>query len=174
MAVDNFDQSLAAVLKDEGQNDDDPLDHGGRTSRGITQHEYDGFQTVHGNPLGDVWLATDAEIRWIYHDNYWEPWCNQLPRGIDYLFFDMRVNAGTHRAVILLQHILKVAEDGKIGPVTLGEIAKTDSLTLISRYSDAKRAFYRSLNQPHFLNGWLNRCNSVQSVAAAMVNKQGV
>lgn len=169
MSVDNFSASLAAVLKDEGGNDDDPQDHGGRTSRGITQREFDSWRLRQGLPTLDVWDASAAEIRSIYYDEYWEPWCDDFPIGIDYLFFDMRVNAGTHRAIILLQRALGVAQDGHIGPITLKAVSIAQPLTLIANYSEIKRAFYRSLGQARFLHGWLNRVDHVESIATAMV-----
>src|SRR5690348_13605429 len=89
---DNFPKSLAFVLKNEGGNDDDPADHGGRTSRGITQREYDAWRTEHSLPTQDVWVAPQSDIDAIYHDEYWEPLCDDFPSGIDYLYFDMAVN----------------------------------------------------------------------------------
>lgn len=172
MSANNFNASLAAVLKDEGGNDDDPQDHGGRTSRGITQREYDRWRTSAGLPTRDVWTADDSEIRTIYHDDYWLPWGDQFPVGLDYMFFDICVNAGTHRATILLQRTLGVTEDGHIGPITLGKLAGADPGTLVRMYDTVKRAFYNSLNQLRFIKGWLNRCDHVVSVASAMISQQ--
>ena len=166
---DNFDKSLAFVLKDEGGNDDDPADHGGRTSRGITQREYDAIRTEAGLSTQDVWVASDTEIATIYHDEYWEPLCDNFPTGIDYLYFDMAVNAGPHRATVLLQQAVGVPEDGRIGPITRAAIAKVDPKELIEDYTAAKRWFYQSLHQPRFLKGWLNRCVDVQANATSML-----
>src|ERR1043166_2665043 len=102
----NFAASLAAVLKSEGGNDDDPADHGGRTSRGITQREYDARRREKSLAPLHVWKDTDEEIPTIFHDEYWDPWCDTLPIGVDYLYFDMAVNAGPHRAAVLLQKAL--------------------------------------------------------------------
>lgn len=165
----NFPKSLTLVLKDEGGNDDDPADHGGRTSRGITQREYNAWRQMHGQPAGDVWKATDADVASIYREEYWNPLCDSFPKGIDYLYFDMAVNAGPRRAAILLQRALGVTDDGRIGPVTKLAVSKADPKNLIVKYSDAKRAFYVSLHQPKFTKGWLNRCNNVQQAATAMV-----
>ena len=41
-----------------------------------------------------------------------------MPLGVDYIYFDMAVNAGPARAAILLQRALGVTADGRIGPVT--------------------------------------------------------
>lgn len=169
MTASNFQASLAAVLKSEGGNDDDPSDHGGRTSRGITQREYDAWCVEKGHPKGDVWQAPQAYIDAIYHDEYWNPYCDGFPTGLDYLYFDMAVNAGPNRAAILLQRALGVNDDGRIGPITRAAIAKTDPKQLISAYSEVKAAFYRSLHQPKYTKGWLNRTAEVARAASYMV-----
>jgi lysozyme family protein len=169
MVAANFPKSLSFVLKDEGGNDDDPLDHGGRTSRGITQREYTAWRAEHGLADLDVWQAPQDDINQIYKGEYWLPECDSLASGLDYMLFDMKVNAGPHRAIVLLQRAVGVNDDGRIGPVTRQAIGAADPQTVIAAYTDAKRAFYRSLHQPRFLKGWLNRCNNVQSNAETMI-----
>ena len=61
-----FDSCLPWILKMEGGNDDDPHDHGGRTSRGVIQREYDAYRREKGEATRDVWTASDAEIADIY------------------------------------------------------------------------------------------------------------
>lgn len=165
----NFDRALVFVLQDEGGNDDDPADHGGRTSRGITQREYDAWRVEQGQSKRDVWLATPGELRTIYHDEYWMPYCDLLPNGIDYMFFDMAVNAGPHRAVILLQRALGVTDDGRVGPITRQAIAHAGPNALVEAYSEQKIRFYQSLHQPRFIRGWLNRVKHVADNTAAMI-----
>lgn len=169
MVATNFDKSLAFLLKDEGGNDDDSADHGGRTSRGIIQREFTAWLVGQGLPDKDVWTATDDEIKTIYHDEYWNPYCDGFPSGTDYLYFDMAINAGPHRAAILLQRALGVTDDGRIGPITRQAVANADPRALISTYTDKKRQFYLSLHQPRFTKGWLNRCNNVQANALTMI-----
>jgi lysozyme family protein len=165
----NFAASLAAVLKSEGGNDDDALDHGGRTSRGITQREYTAWLSEKGLLNRDVWAAPQADIETIYHDEYWNPWCDLLPVGADYMFFDMCVNAGPNRAIILGQHALGVTADGRVGPVTRQAIRSASSFDLITKYTAQKEAFYRALHQPRFLKGWLNRNKEVHDTAVKMI-----
>lgn len=168
----NFQASLTCVLKSEGGNDDDPDDHGGRTSRGITQREYTAWGKEQKDRRWrdtDVWKATTEDITTIYHGEYWNPNCDSFPTGIDYLFFDMAVNAGPYRATCLLQRALHVAEDGRIGPITRAAIQAASPKDLVSKFSDVKRTWYRSLNQPKFTRGWLNRTTEVQANANKMI-----
>lgn len=169
MAASNWKASLAAVLKVEGGNDDDPADHGGRTSRGITQREYDAWRRLQNMPTLDVWKAPQSDIESIYHDEYWNPNCDLLPIGADFLLFNMAVNAGPNRGAIILQRALGVTADGRIGPMTREAIAKADARKLIEDYSNQSRAFYLSLHQPKFTKGWLNRVAFVKTTALLMV-----
>lgn len=176
MTAENFKKSLAYVLIDEGGNDNDPDDHGGRTSRGITQREYTAWRLEHKLSNLDVWKAPEQDIEAIYHDEYWNPYCDGFPSGIDYLYFDMSVNAGPHRAAILLQRSLGLTQDGRIGPITRGAVAKADPLNLVHHYTEIKRNYYQSIaNNPEhpeqhkFLHGWLNRCDHVLKNALTMI-----
>jgi|SRR5882757_3802904 len=171
MTAMNFNASLREVLKSEGGNDDDPADHGGRTSRGITQREYDAWRREKGLAVQDVFHASEDEISAIYHDEYWDPWCDRIPIGTDYVFFDMCVNAGPHRAIILGQRALGVAADGRVGAITREAFkeALADPVKLLNAYTAEKQAFYIGLHQPRFTKGWLNRNKQVHDVAMKMI-----
>ena len=169
MTASNFQRSLAAVLKDEGGNDDDPSDHGGRTSRGITQREYTAWLAQYKRPGADVWGAPQADVDQIYFDEYWLPECNDLPPGVDFQFFSMKVNAGPHQAIILLQRALGISDDGRIGPVTRAAIAKADPRQLVGQFYQHSRVFYQGLGQPKFLRGWLNRAAADYALAVQML-----
>jgi lysozyme family protein len=62
MTAANFSRCLTLVLASEGGNDDDPDDPGGRTSRGITQREYDAYRKTRRNLPSDVWKASQSAI----------------------------------------------------------------------------------------------------------------
>lgn len=168
----NFKQSLFYVRQDEGGNDDDPSDHGGRTSRGITQREYDAWCKEKGYPQLDVWKAPDAHVDTIYYEEYWLPLCPSLPTGVDYLFFSMCVNGGRHKADLLLQRSVGAIADGRIGPVTRAAIKNTDPVSLVARFAAAERAFYISLHQPKYTKGWLNRVVADKAHALHMMQQE--
>ena len=169
MITDRFSLCLPYILKDEGGNDENLHDPGGRTSRGVIQREYDVYRRSKGEAIADVWEATDAEIADIYHTQYWEPYCNKLPTGLDYLYFDMAVNMGSHEAALLLQRGLGVTADGHIGIVTLDAAMHSNPVRVIGAVSDAKTVFYKSLHTfKYFGKGWLARVASVESVADKM------
>lgn len=171
MSASNWKASYAAVRVSEGGNDDDPADHGGRTSRGITQREYDAWRRERKLTPRDVWTASDDEIETIYHDEYWNPYCDSLPIGADFLLFNMNVNAGPARGAKILQQALGVNPDGRIGAITREAIRDADKVKLIEAYSAKSRAFYVALHQPRFTKGWLNRVEFVRKTALEMVRK---
>jgi len=172
MVATNFQASLKLVLQSEGGNDDDPADHGGRTSRGITQREYDAWRRENGLQILDVWEASQEDIDTIYHDEYWEPTCDLLPIGVDYIVFNNNVLDGPYRSAILLQRALGVAADGRIGPITRQAIKTANASRLIIGLSNASSDFYKSLHQPKFLKGWLNRVAFVENNALRMLSQQ--
>lgn len=165
----DFPRSLRLVLIDEGGLDDDPHDHGGRTAHGIIQREYNSYRDRMHLARQDVWKITAAEYTAIYHDSYWTTWCDKLPAGLDYVFFDACVNAGPVAATKLLQKTLGVLRpEGHMGQITLDAVqAETDKdagiESLIHRFCEKRRAFYRSLAQfPRYGRGWLARVDHVE------------
>ena len=166
---DRFAACLPLILKMEGGNDDDPHDHGGRTSRGVIQREYDRYRDEKGEPRGDVWKATDAEIADIYEHKYWLPISPTLPAGVDLVYFDVAVNAGPGQAAKQLQRALGVDDDGAIGPLTMAAVKAAKPIELVSKFSDSRRNFYRRLAQfPRFGRGWLSRVDQIERAAVKM------
>jgi uncharacterized protein (TIGR02594 family) len=87
-----FNACVVLVLHDEGGNDDDPDDPSGRTSRGITQTDWNSWLKTHPSLPADVFQAPQDQIVAIYHDNYWNQLsCDSLPAGVDYVVFDYGV-----------------------------------------------------------------------------------
>lgn len=154
----NFDKCLAFVLKEEGGNDDDPHDHGGRTSRGITQREWDIFIKVNTDRPSDVWHASDEDIKLMYFSKYWHPYCPYLADGLDLMFFDFCVNAGPGQAMKTLQKSLGIIVDGKYGPQTDAALKAANTVELINNYHSNRESFYRGLTQyPRYGKGWSSR-----------------
>jgi lysozyme family protein len=174
MVAENFACALKLVLVDEGGLDDDPHDHGGRTAYGIIQREYDGFRARHNLPPQDVWRITPAEYTEIYRDRYWSPWCDRLPAGMDYAFFDACVNTGPAQAAKNLQQALGLRVDGFMGDVTLARVMARcanprGAEAAIQAFSERRRAFYRALRQfPRYGRGWLARVDHVERAAKAL------
>lgn len=174
MTAANFSRCLKLVLADEGGNDDDPVDAGGRTSRGITQREYDAYRKTHPGLPSDVWKAPQSAIEAIYEVSYWKPWCPQFPDGVDYVFFDVSVLHGPAKAAKWLQKAVRAPVDGHLGIVTLTALKAADASKVVSAISDLRRAHFEGIvrnkpNQRKFLKGWLGRAGRVEKAALKMV-----
>ncbi len=171
MVATNQKAALARVLGHEGGNADDPHDPGGRTSRGVTQRVYDAWRRGHGQPARDVFLASTAEVRAIYLEQYWHRVrADELPAGLDYAVFDAAVNSGPVQAVKWLQRDLGVRVDGVVGQVTLTAArSRQDVAALIASQCARRLAFLKQLRMwRRFGAGWTKRVANVERVAIAM------
>lgn len=165
----NFQRSLAAVLKHEGGYVDHPADPGGATNMGIT---FATLQAWRGKPITkvDVQNLTKSEAGQIYKARYWDRLnADHLPYGVDYAVFDFGVNSGVSRSAMYLQEIVGVAQDGKIGPITLAAVAKWDSVKLVEKLCANRLAFVKRLSTwPTFGKGWSRRISEVLHLAKDM------
>ncbi len=168
----DFVDCVALVLRDEGGNDDDPRDPGGRTSRGILQREWDVWRQTHPGQPSDVWQAPQDQIVAIYREKYWDALCcDSLPAGVDYAVFDYGVNSGIIRSAKVLQGLVGADIDGEIGPQTIAATAQADPATLVQRICDERLTFLQGLGTwPTFGNGWTNRVQGVRRTALAMAS----
>jgi lysozyme family protein len=114
---------------------------------------------------------TPADVEPLYKKKYWDVVrADELPSGIDYLVFDMGVNAGPGRSIKLLQAAVGVPADGGLGPISMAAVLAADPVELIEKFSAEKEAFYRSLNDfKVYGTGWLNRVAAVKIKASSML-----
>lgn len=170
MTAENFQAALKFTLVEEGGNSDDPHDHGGRTSRGIIQREWDVFRRKHPDRPADVFKASNDDIHSIYHDQYWQPYGDKLPGGLDLAFFDLCVNGGRQQAVKTLQRALGLGADGMMGIETMDHVETADIGHLVHAYCEQRRRFYRALAQfPRYGKDWIGRTNRCEMAAAKLV-----
>jgi len=170
----SFPKCYPWVRESEGGNDDDPDDPGGRTSRGITQREFDVFCKSCGTMQGDVWKATEDQIRDIYQTSYWEPWSTKLPPGVDYVFFDEAVNSGMHEAALVLQRAAGVTADGHIGLITMAAVASIKPADLIGKMSAERMNVYNEIIKAKpvlkkYIKGWRARVAFCKGKALTLV-----
>jgi lysozyme family protein len=165
----NFRDCLELVLKHEGGYVDHPKDPGGRTNLGVTQRVWEEW-VGHEVDEKAMRALTPAIVAPMYEMKYWRTsYCEKLPRGLDLLVFSMAVNAGSGRSVKLLQDAIGVVADGIIGPRTMARINEANVETLIDKFSEARRAYYRGLKLfPVFGKGWLNRTDKERLEALQM------
>lgn len=126
-------------------------DRGGPTKYGITHTTLAAHRGVRSVTAAQVKALTLAEAEDIYRKSYWaQSGGDVLPVGLDYAAFDFGVNSGPGRAVMVLQQVVRVAADGKIGPQTLAAVKAYPGgvVKLIRDYCAARMAFLRGLTNP--------------------------
>lgn len=166
--ADNFEASLAHVLKHEGGFANRPADPGGATNLGITAAT---LARARGRPVteADVRGLTQAEASAIYRRFYWEAVRgDELPAGLDHAVFDLAVNSGPTRAAKLLQRVLSMPENGVVGRATLDAARRADAVATIRSLQRERLAFLRRLAiWPAFGRGWRRRVAAVEREALA-------
>lgn len=136
-----FEKALKFVLKWEGGYVNNPNDKGGATNKGITQNTYNAWLQSQGKPSKDVKNITDAEVRDIYHKNYWlAAGCDKMTPAFAVLCFDTAVNMGVSR----VNEFLKAAN-------------WSDTNLFILARAEKYNEFAKNASQREFLHGWLNR-----------------
>jgi lysozyme family protein len=171
MAASSYDEALRRVLTHEGGYTNHPSDPGGPTNFGITIGDYRRYVKPDAT-AADVRAMRLAEAKAIYRTKYWAVLrCDEMPAGVDYALFDYGVNSGVGRAGRVLQRLLGVAADGRIGEETLAAVRLRDTHELITRLCDERLAFLKRLKTwPVFGAGWGRRVAEVRAAALAMAD----
>jgi len=169
MAKGNLGACLAVTLAHEGGYSDHPSDPGGATNMGITIGR---LREVRGRAVtkADVKALTLDEAKAIYERYYWLPIRGgDLPAGVDLATFDFGVNSGPSRGVKYLQAVLGVAQDGAVGPKTIGAASRADGKAVIQKLCAKRLAFMQGLAVwSTFKRGWSRRVADVEAKAVAM------
>jgi len=145
-----FNEIIDRVLGNESGYVNDPNDPGGETNWGISKRTH---------PHLDIKNLTREQAVNIYFKEFWEPLkLSEASLGIAYQAMDFAVNSGILVAIMKLQKVIGVAEDGHFGPVSLAALMKkseTDILMLLM----AERLEYMTKlkNWPNAGKGWANR-----------------
>jgi lysozyme family protein len=170
---------ITRVIDDEGRALTDRADDpGGITNFGITIPAFtDYLRAATGNHGAvatpeDIRALTEANARDYYRWLLKSTGIGRIQNvDVRYFVFDAAVNLGPTQAVRLLQRALGVADDGKIGPVTLTAVPLLDARRLNLRVGIEQMQFYGRLaaknladrdrdgvpDNLEFLPGWLNR-----------------
>ena len=167
----SFKECLDLVLKSEGGwTGAQGLkgDPGGETNLGVTKRVWEEWVGHPGDTLKNL---TKEDVAPLYEQRYWKPCYGEvLPRGLDLVVFSMAINAGPGRSIKLLQSAIGCVPDGSIGPTTRSLISASNTATLIAKFSEARREYYKSLKTfSIFGKGWLNRVDKEESEALNMI-----
>lgn len=152
----NFDRAFIELLGHEGGYSNNPNDPGGETNWGIT------IAVARENGYVSSMKDMDQSVaKTIYVKKYWLPVFDDLPYEVAFQVFDAAVNSGVGQAVRWLQRAVGVADDGKIGPVTMKAALASDPVKLVVLFNAERLLFMTNLSTwSSFGKGWARRIAS--------------
>jgi lysozyme family protein len=177
----DFALAIKTVLQHEGKYVDNPADPGGATNYGISLRwltsigdadndgVLDGDIDLDGDvDADDIAKMTVEQAEGFYKLHWWDKYGygKIQDQSVAVKVFDLAVNMGAKQAHKCLQRairsakLLKLKDDGILGQQTLDAANSTNYTHLLCALRSEAAGFYRSLNRPQFLEGWLNRAYS--------------
>jgi lysozyme family protein len=172
MAEGNFEGSFARTLRYEGGYVNDPHDPGGMTNLGVTRRVWEAYVKRPATEA-EMRALTPRQVEPVYRLNYWNAVrSDELPDGVDSAVYDFAVNSGVTRAIMALQRAVHVADDGKIGDITMKAIKSQTPDYLVKAICNDRLAFLKRLSTwPRYGKGWGARVSSVRKTALAMIKE---
>lgn len=151
--MNNFDRAFTDLLGNEGGYSNNPADPGGETNWGIT------IAVARENGYIGAMKDMDQSVaKTIYAKKYWLSAFDDLPYPVVFQVFDAAVNSGVGQAVRWLQRAAGVADDGKIGPVTMKAVLEIDPIKLVVLFNAERLVFMTNLSTwGSFGKGWARR-----------------
>lgn len=156
-----FDRFIERVLTHEGGYVNHPRDPGGATRYGVTQRTLDRIRQANpgmGLPKSVRDLSRD-QAKLCYRIAYWQPIKgDQLPQQFAFQLLDAYVNTSPETVIRWAQRAAGVADDGKLGPITLAALHATDPADLVLRFMAERMLYVTGLSTwPDFGRGWARR-----------------
>lgn len=139
---------------------------GKRTRYGIDEHYHPELTNcLFYTSMGSVAALKVAES--VYANSYANPLCIAEIENQDVAnhLLSLGVNCGVSTAARMLQRVLGIAGDGRIGPITLDAIDRAVPATLLADLREAAIAHYTALVEQNpaldkYLAGWINRAEA--------------
>jgi lysozyme family protein len=166
MSASSYQTAILHVLASEGGYVNHPADPGGPTNWGITLADARHYWKTNAT-ASDVRVMSLDVAKQIYRAHYWNSMsCDGLPAGVDYCVFDYGVNSGVGRSARVLQKLVKVPQDGVIGPQTLAAAGEIDPAKLVNSICAERLAFLKALpTWRTFGKGWSARVAEVRATS---------
>lgn len=155
------------ILSWEGGFANDPDDTGGATNKGVTIGT---FREVFGKDkaVNDLKHITEAQWMEVLRKKFWDRWlADRIDcQAVANMLVDWTWHSGKY-GITIPQRILGVKADGIVGEKTLAAINNAEPKALFIRLKDERKAYLTrqakaSPRKRKFLNGWLNRVNSME------------
>lgn len=158
----NYDTAFERVIGHEGNFQNDPQDRGNWTSGVIGQGENKGTKfgiSAMSYPDEDIRNLTLDRAKEIYYEDFWlRVSGDELHNAIAYQLFDSAINHGIGNAVRMLQRAVGVADDGRVGPITLRAVRAQSTDDVLKRFNAQRIRFFTRISTfDRFGRGWMRR-----------------
>ncbi len=172
------------IIEHEGGYANITGDRGGETYMGIARniHPYwngwslvDHYRKKNGGTLPHNYKINDnllhTKVARFYHDEFWKKYNIHLivNNNLKYIIFDWCVNSGYYGAKgvqkVLSRFGHNLKPDGILGKHTIQAINTCNAIDLFESIKTARIKYYNKIStgdNAKFLNGWLNRINSIE------------
>jgi len=156
------------IAKWEGGYINDKTDLGGATNMGVTISTWKqvGYDKDHDGDIDidDIKALSPEDFKFVLK-KYWDSWkADDIKnQSIADILVDWVWGSGKW-GVIIPQRILKVAQDGQVGPVTIQKLNGSFQNLLFEEIFKARKKFLDDIvknapKQKKFYQGWINRLN---------------
>jgi lysozyme family protein len=157
-----FDQAFERLIGHEGKFQNHRNDRGNWTSGKVGEGELRGTKfgiTAMNYPAIDIKSLTLDDAKALYKRDYWDRTRSaELPPDVAFNVFDAGVHHGVGTAARLLQRAVGVAEDGRIGPITVNAVRGLDPRVVVARLNAHRILLCAALSTwPDFGRGWACR-----------------
>jgi lysozyme family protein len=160
-----FETAVAFTLREEGSFSDRASDEGGATKYGIARR-------YHPDITDAQWGSFSVEdATALYRIRYWLAIkADNMPGPVGLALFDTAVNLGVGPTLRMLQRLLGVEQDGKIGPQTIAACWTIQAPILAERLL-TERVLRYSADEDWEENkrGWTGRCFRAYRAALAVL-----
>ncbi len=141
-----FLKAYAFTLGVEGGFKKDAKDHMDWTSGKCGEGELRGTKfgiSAGSYPTLDIENLTLEQAQTIYYNDFWLPLKgDDLEPHVAGMLFDADVNHGMGNGVRMMQRALDVADDGRIGPITLGTLKAMDPQLFMMKFMAERLIFF--------------------------------
>jgi len=157
-----FDEAFDRLIGHEGGLSLDPKDPGNWTGGRVGVGENRGTKFgIASNTYPDIDIKglTLDDAKRIYRRDWWDKiGADVLHPAIVFQMWDFAVNAGMDASKRALQYAVGVAQDGKVGNLTLAAVKRTELADMLLRFNAFRLRYYTSLSTwPTYGKGWTNR-----------------
>lgn len=158
----NYNDAFERVIGHEGKFQNDRNDRGNWATGVIGKGELKGTKygiSAMSYPHLDIRNLTLQEAKEIYYQDFWlRVQGDTLHSALAYQLFDSAINHGIGNAIRMLQRAVDVADDGRVGPMTLEGIRRIGIDDVLKLFNAERIEFFTKISTFNLYGkGWMRR-----------------